>query len=643
MKPSFQFAKQYLFLGLLFGLILPQANLWGQVTIEINRLPIGTPDEPELFLTASFNGWKTDEEQYKFKFHHSGTYRLTLHDATPPFEYKITRGDWETSEADLNGNPTPNRVLDRFPADGFVRIDIEGWVGEPQATPIDSARIVVTSIPENTPEDARIYVAGTFNSWQTGLENFQLKPQGDGSYSITVPIYRDTVEYKFTRGSWSAVEGRKSGRARFNRRFIRQDIRQKPVRVEILSWEDLSGTPMNPYTVFWLMAAIQGMLIFIAINTLENNNIPANRRLSVLLVIIAVALIGRVVVYDRDIFNLAPKLILVPDLIYFLYAPIFLQYIDRLLRHDPEHPNRREWLHFLPFLIHVLAYMPLFLLSPDDFINRAINLELRPIFVLTGGLALIYNLIYFFWAKRLVQAYVYDTDHTYSGGSNVTFLQTILLLKGICLFLWASAYLIGIYGVVSHTDVTFITDRGTDAIWIGFSLTAFLLGYFAMKEPEIFKLPQATVFAPPTPPLTEKPLPKAATIEQAETEPEEEDFTKIKEKLTQLMESRKPYLNPKLTLPDLADLAGETLHDLSKAINQGFGMNFNDYVNSFRVKAFKEQVLLPEYQNHTFLAVALMVGFNSKTAFNRSFKKLTGQTPREYFHEAQEKSTSSQA
>ncbi|MEM9987419.1 MAG: helix-turn-helix domain-containing protein, partial [Bacteroidota bacterium] len=78
-------------------------------------------------------------------------------------------------------------------------------------------------------------------------------------------------------------------------------------------------------------------------------------------------------------------------------------------------------------------------------------------------------------------------------------------------------------------------------------------------------------------------------------------------------------------------------HDLSRTINQGFGMNFNDFVNSYRVNAFKEQVLMPECQNHTFLAVALMVGFNSKTAFNRSFKKLTDQTPREYFQAQQAK------
>ncbi|MCB0644047.1 MAG: AraC family transcriptional regulator, partial [Phaeodactylibacter sp.] len=63
---------------------------------------------------------------------------------------------------------------------------------------------------------------------------------------------------------------------------------------------------------------------------------------------------------------------------------------------------------------------------------------------------------------------------------------------------------------------------------------------------------------------------------------------------------------------------------------EGLGMNFNDFVNSYRVAAFKERVQQDAYRHHTLLAIALMVGFNSKTAFNRSFKKLTGQTPRQF-------------
>ena len=59
-------------------------------------------------------------------------------------------------------------------------------------------------------------------------------------------------------------------------------------------------------------------------------------------------------------------------------------------------------------------------------------------------------------------------------------------------------------------------------------------------------------------------------------------------------------------------------------------MNFNDFVNSYRIEEFKRLAQQEDYQNHTLLAIAFIVGFNSKSAFNRSFKKLEDCTPREY-------------
>ena len=93
----------------------------------------------------------------------------------------------------------------------------------------------------------------------------------------------------------------------------------------------------------------------------------------------------------------------------------------------------------------------------------------------------------------------------------------------------------------------------------------------------------------------------------------------------------KPYLNPNLTIHELA--AGLQLppYVLSRVINEGFGQNFFDFINAYRVEEFKQLMAAPQARQYTLLALALEVGFNSKTAFNRAFKKQTEQTPREYF------------
>jgi AraC-like DNA-binding protein len=97
------------------------------------------------------------------------------------------------------------------------------------------------------------------------------------------------------------------------------------------------------------------------------------------------------------------------------------------------------------------------------------------------------------------------------------------------------------------------------------------------------------------------------------------------------METEKPYLLPKLTLPELAEKCGMSTHLLSRVINEEFGKNFFEFVNYYRVEEFKNELLDQENKNLTFLAVAYKSGFNSKTTFNTAFRSITGQTPREFY------------
>ena len=60
------------------------------------------------------------------------------------------------------------------------------------------------------------------------------------------------------------------------------------------------------------------------------------------------------------------------------------------------------------------------------------------------------------------------------------------------------------------------------------------------------------------------------------------------------------------------------------------GGNFFNFVNRYRVDEVKQKILNPKYDNYSVLGIALECGFNSKTAFNRIFKHMTGLTPTEY-------------
>ena len=101
--------------------------------------------------------------------------------------------------------------------------------------------IKVTDIPNNTPMDANIHIAGNFQNWNPSDPDYILDLQSDGSYQITINPPVGTVEYKFTRGSWPMVEGTANGGVISNRQFY-YDGSASTLELKILGWEDLSGS-----------------------------------------------------------------------------------------------------------------------------------------------------------------------------------------------------------------------------------------------------------------------------------------------------------------------------------------------------------------------------------------------------------------
>ncbi len=605
-------------------MLLGGGKLFGQAVVEIASLPGNTPAMDTLYLTGSFNNWQPGDTLYQLLPDGDRRIRLDIPVDSFPIEFKVTRGSWDNVEGDSMGNAITNRqVLIPPKVDSLIRIDIASWEDLPPANARGTVHIVVTEIPRKTPPDAPIYIVGNFNSWHPGDPKYKMERREDGTFYVSVPMIGDLLEYKFCRGNWETAEGRRNGRARYNREYQYNSQPDNTIYAEIETWEDISGNPITALTFIWLLAGVLGVLLIIAINTLQNNNVAANRVLSILILLISISLFGRVAVYDREIFQQLPKLMLVPDIILFLYAPVFILYLRRLLWSAPLKLKSGIWLHFIPFLIHIIAWIPLFLLDDPTFISLNTDLGLRPWFMITGGVALVFNTIYWIYGWRLITIYRKTADNNYAYEENLSFLRTVMGLKALCLLIWLGSYVIGGLDMVVESDLERLTERSQDLLYIVFSLTVFCLGYFAIREPEIFKM---------SPEVEAEPAVNIPQEVEADN-PGTEEWEEIKGKLKELMEDQRPYLNPKLTLSALAEMVDTNVHTLSKVINDGFGVNFNDFVNTYRVEEFKSRVVQDEFKNHTFLSIALMSGFNSKTAFNRSFKKITKVTPREYLRE----------
>lgn len=110
----------------------------------------------------------------------------------------------------------------------------------------------------------------------------------------------------------------------------------------------------------------------------------------------------------------------------------------------------------------------------------------------------------------------------------------------------------------------------------------------------------------------------------------QEASAEIIQKLKKVMEEQKLYLMSDLTLRNVEDQLGYSSKEISHAINQSLKKNFYQFVNEYRVDAFKQKVLDPSKAHLTLLGIAQECGFSSKATFNRVFKSISGMSPKEY-------------
>lgn len=120
--------------------------------------------------------------------------------------------------------------------------------------------------------------------------------------------------------------------------------------------------------------------------------------------------------------------------------------------------------------------------------------------------------------------------------------------------------------------------------------------------------------------------------------PEDTKYAKIKVALLDYFQKKKPYLNPELTLKDVAQELGVSHYSLSRSINKEFQMTFYMLINRFRIDNVLHLIDLNRENLNcdTLLAIS---GFKSRSVFFKQFKEKTGFTPQEYI-DRQKKSRS---
>lgn len=281
--------------------------------------------------------------------------------------------------------------------------------------------------------------------------------------------------------------------------------------------------------------------------------------------------------------------------------------------------QKRDLLHFLPFALGYLVFCQFYLLSFDAKVNTLqhdaagfeIENKTRIILIyISGGIYIplsCYKLLLF---RR-------SLPHQFSNVERINFRWLLYLVIGMGA-IWITVW-------VLHKDQLVFSASAIFVCW---------MGYFGIKQVNVFnqeKIEGLAFTANKTGTSNDQPPAMQPTQPKyAKSSLDKEAAQKLYEKLLSVLEEKKPYLDPELTLNDLARMVDTSPNLLSQVINSIEQKTFYELVNELRVKAFLLQVKLPENRQYTLLTIAYDCGFNSKASFNRNFKKSTGKSPREY-------------
>ncbi len=350
------------------------------------------------------------------------------------------------------------------------------------------------------------------------------------------------------------------------------------------------------------VGCLQGLILIAALKKVSKSKGKNLTWLMLFLLAVSITLGGRIMyLYPNIVSSTFP---LFTDFILFLYGPLFYFFVRGAFAELVV--SRRIVLHFLPAIIHVVLTLPLIMLPKANAHHLIQTSAVFNYLIAIVVIALVHNIIY--WIVTFKYIRNKKKEHQ---GTTVTFdayyVDYVKWLFGTVILLFTASVIIYLEGI-SWADNFF------QMTWIVASWFALGFVYLVVAKPDSFGDYLVRV-----------------KNQVVRSEREQAQMVQLAPKVEEMLETQRVYLNTELSLIGLAKMLDVNTVILSKTINQEFDLGFYDLVNQYRVKEFIELGKDPANSRFTYFALAMRAGFNSKTSFNKYFKKQTGLTPKQYF------------
>ena len=308
-----------------------------------------------------------------------------------------------------------------------------------------------------------------------------------------------------------------------------------------------------------------------------------------------------------------PPLYYIGNSTYFLLGPLIFLYTKSLCFRDYK-IKVKSYLHFLPFIFlsagPVVYYHFGIASSSEGSVSPAAfgsSTFITIFYAVKYGLLLLYIILTLVTLHR----YRKELKRIFSNTERIDLVWLSLILVAFMLMWLVDTVLIVLNrGFPGSYSRTLAESLNMLSIFINFAFATAIV-FKGLRQPNVFSgLKSEQKYG-------KLRLPKSEVNQHVK-------------KLEQFLVQEKPYLNPSLTINDLADSLSIPARQLSQVINDKLKQNFYDLVNSYRIGEAIEMFKNPNHDEKTILEILYDVGFNSKSSFNHIFKKKTGETPSQF-------------
>ncbi len=359
--------------------------------------------------------------------------------------------------------------------------------------------------------------------------------------------------------------------------------------------------------IILLIGIAQGFFLSITLPIIHQKNMAANTVLSIQLLFACLMLLAKMAMHTADQVWVIKWFGLFETFI-FLYGPLGYIYLKRLLAKN----QKKFWLpwpHFLPAFLYLSFLLTITGYSDEELVRHLGAGTFSTPFFIAESAALLFNCYYWYLSIRLFGNYKRSEKQQFSfTQQTISFVRVILWMVGLLLLLWCISYF------SNYFFRTYIPFLNYNSIWIVLPVLIYVVGYYALKQPEIFRV----VLKPNKSKTGSKHRLDDALVQDLTT------------RLKILVEKDQVYLDNTLTLATLSNRLNTTTNNLSWLLNNVYKNSFYDYINQYRIAAFVRKIKNREHKDKTLYSLCLEVGFNSKSTFNKAFKEVLKETPSSY-------------